>query len=599
MDGGVIDQIKNRLDVVAILSEYIKLTKSGRNYKARCPFHGEKTPSFVVSPERQIWHCFGCGLGGDIFKFVMLLEGVEFGDALRILARKAGVVLQRQDPQIQSQKKRLYEICELSARFFETQLEKSAPGKKIQAYLLERGMKPQTIKDWRLGWAPDEWQSLYDFLRSQGYGENEIAQTGMIIENENSRGFFDRFRGRIMFPIFDIQGQIIAFGGRIFGSNDKDKAKYMNSPQTPLYDKSRVLFGLNKSKTDIRTKDQCVLVEGYMDLIMSWQAGIANVVASSGTALTEEQLKLIGRYTKNLAMAFDSDPAGDTATKRSIALAMQQDFNVRIIMMADKDPADVVKKDPAQWQAAIDNARSVMDFYFASTFAKFSDVKELSPSDKRKIAGLLLPVIKNIASRTEQSEWIRELARRLRVDEKDLIADLQTIKVDPPENLAPPSRSIAPKNSDATSRVLQLEERLLGLCLNYPEHFQNLSLAFQPDFQNQKIAKIFGELKEIMEKNQENDPAANLKSRIPSELKVQIDYFSLKIEQQPVDEISALTELEACIKELKIVKIRQQLKTLGFEINDAQNSGEKLRLKELLESFSRLSAELIELTKNQ
>lgn len=597
MDLGVVDQIKQKLDVVEVLGEYLKLTKVGRNYKARCPFHAEKTPSFMVSPERQSWHCFGCNEGGDIFSFVMKMEGMEFGDALRILARKAGVQLQRQNPQVQSQKKRLYDLCELAARYFEVQLEKSAEGQNIQKYLLGRGLKPETIKEWRLGWARNEWRSLSDFLRSRGYTEREMLAAGLIIEKDSSTGdvrsanrYYDRFRSRIIFPIFDIQGQVIAFGGRIFGDDSPDAAKYLNSPQTTLYDKGRVLYGLNSGKTDIRQKDFCILVEGYMDLLMSWQAGVKNVVASSGTALTEEQLKLIGRYTKNISMAFDSDIAGDTATKRSIELALVQDFNIKIIQMADKDPADVVKKNPADWVKIVESAGSVMDFYFSSAFGRHDGSM---PEGRKEILKMILPVIKSIASRTEQSEWLTKLAAILRVNEKDLVYDLARVKT---QATAQSKAVTGPPVCVVKSRQEGLEERFLGLCLNNPQKLSELSLS-GTDFNDERFARIFSELQVLMEKKKGKDVLGGLRRRLSPELNLQLDYISLKIEQIPADEMEMIAEMETCLKELKVLKLRRQLTALSFDIKDAQGEGNKQKLRELLENFSQLSSQLIELTR--
>jgi DNA primase len=620
MDSSPVDQIKQKLDIVEFIGEYIRLTKAGRNYKARCPFHSEKTPSFMVSPERQIWHCFGCGQGGDIFGFVMKMEGIEFGDALRLLARKAGVVLQKQNPQIQSQKKRLYELCELATKFFEAQLDRSATGKKVQLYLKERGLESKIIKDWRLGWAPDEWRALYDFLKGRGYKEQEILQAGLIAETSEQETsaqvkYYDRFRSRIIFPIFDIQGQVVAFGGRIFeiptnyeskritNKEKSEPAKYVNSPQTPLYDKSGVLYGLHKSKIEIREKDQCIIVEGYMDLLMSWQGEVRNVVASSGTALTEGQLGIIGRYTKNLAMAFDADAAGVTATRRSIDLALRQDFNVKVISIKDKDPAEVVKKNPKAWQAAAAGAQSVMEFYFDSTFAKFSGSAP-TPDQRKKICGDLLPIIKNISSRVEQSEWIKELARHLRVEEKDLIFDLSRYAGSPAGRQKDWSeesaigREVAPDKAVAKSRLEELEERFLGLCLNYPQQFQNLTPAWECDFQDEKLGQIFNHLKKLIEEKKEKDPVNHLHHLLSVELNIQVDYLSLKIQRQPVmDELQIISEIEACLKELKIVKIRHRLTALSFEIKEAQVENNKSKISNFLEKFSQLSSELIELTR--
>jgi len=597
---GVADEIKQKLDVAEILGEYIKLTKAGRNFKAVCPFHAEKTPSLMVSQERQIWHCFGCGAGGDIFKFVMQMEGLEFGDALRLLARKAGVVLKKQDPEVQSQKKRLFEICELSAKFFEIQLEKNLLGQKAQKYLLDRGLKKESIKEWRLGFAPDSWQSLYDFLISRGYKDGEILQTGMIVKKDGTANdYYDRFRSRIMFPIADSQGQVIGFGGRVFGQGEKEKdmAKYVNSPQTSLYDKSRVLFGLNRAKTEIRLKDECLVVEGYMDLIMSFEAGVKNAVASSGTALTEEQLRILGRYTKNLLFAFDSDAAGENATKRGVDLALKQDFRIKVIPMKDKDPADVVKKDPAAWRALAENSQGVMDFYFDRVFEKHNPG---TLDGQREIKKFLLPAIKSTSSRTEQSHWLARLAMKLRVSENDLRSDMQKIKseTDFKPNANAPSSEIRNIPSPS-SRLSGIEERFLGLCLSRPECF-SLELGLKKnDFENEKLAEIFSQF-ESLAVEQKKDLIDHLRRALSPELKIQVDYLSLKIEQTlPEDEKEISQEIQTCVRELKVLRLKNRLTALNFEIKEAQSGAKAEKMAGLLKDFSRISQELSTLFNNQ
>lgn len=589
----VIDQIKQKLDVVEVVGEYLKLSKAGRNFKARCPFHGERDASFMVSPERQIWHCFGCGQGGDIFGFVMKMEGLEFADALRLLARRAGVVLRKQDAGVQSRKKDLYDICELAAKFFETQLHKTSAGGKALAYLKERGLNDETIKNWRLGWAHNDWRALSEFLKSRSHKDEEIAQAGLSIKKEASDGYYDRFRGRIIFPIFDIQGQIIAFGGRIFGNQQNDDAaKYLNSPQTPLYDKSNVLYGLHQAKLEVRRRDLCLMVEGYMDLIMSHQAGIQNAVASSGTALTDNHLQIIGRYTKNLAMAFDSDEAGGLATGRSLDLALAQNLNVKVILMSDKDPADVIKKNPEEWRLVVENAKSAMDFYFYRAFAKFSDK---NVEGKKAIREALLPVIKLLSSRTEQSEWLKELARRLRADEKDLLADMKMIKTASAGEYESKKQSVGYSMvSSSASRQEGLEERFLSLCLICPECLAGLDIT-EEIFVSAPLGKIFGELKKNIGQNEDKNNNAierRLVESLTPDLKMLVSRLFLLADEQPMDKKDIFLEISTCLKELKLLRLRQRLTALSFDIREAQAEGDKIILDELSKNFNQSAAEL-------
>ena len=412
MSSSPIEEIKSKLDIVEVVGSYLKLQKTGANYRALCPFHSEKKPSFFVSPARQIWRCFGCGAGGDVFKFIMQIEGVEFGDALRILARRAGVELKPYRPELKTQRQRLYEISELACRFFEKQLEGSSAGKKAKDYLLKRGLQEKSIKKWRLGYSPDKWRALSDFLVGKGYQREEIVRAGLAIESEKSSTPYDRFRGRIIFPIFDLNSQVIGFGGRVFKKTQSEElAKYINTPNTLIYDKSRVLYGLNFAKVAIREKDACILTEGYIDVILAHQAGYENSIATSGTALTFQQLKILKRYTSNLLTAFDMDVAGDLATKRGIDLAQEQDFEVRVIRMPkDTDPADIITKNVEKWKDLVAKAKEIIGFYFESAIDKFDKTtsqgkKQIQKFFCQKLNKFPTKFYKPIGFRNYQNSW--------------------------------------------------------------------------------------------------------------------------------------------------------------------------------------------------
>jgi len=565
-----IDEIKNKLDIVEVVRGYIKLQKAGANYRAVCPFHNEKKPSFFVSPVRQIWHCFGaCGDGGDIFKFVMKIEGVEFGDALRILAQKAGVELKKQDPKLRTGKQRLYEISELACCFFEKQLEQSSGGKESKDYLLSREIKQESINKWRLGYAPDTWQGLSDFLFSKGYKKEEIEKAGLILKSEKTGRYYDRFRGRIMFPIFNFSSQPIGFGGRVLESRKYDEvAKYMNSPNTSLYDKSRILYGLNKAGIEIRKKDTCVLVEGYLDVIMANQAGFENVVATSGTALTPYQLKILKRYSDNLLTAFDMDIAGDSATKRGIDLAQSQGFSIKIVTMPEgKDPADIVSEDVNEWQSLVEQAKSIHDFYFENTLSKFD--KNIIEG-KKGISKVLLPIIKRIPNRIEQSIWIRDLARTLEVREEDVLEELGKIRLDhlvEAENVIQKPKPLAQK-----TRKELLEERLAILAIRFPE---KLNLVKEEDFQLFSL-----QTKEILNCLKENKQTD------------QIDYLSLKAEVEFVD-INPENEFEECFQELKALVVKDRLNGISKEIKKAEEEKNFEKVQELVQQFNQ-GAKLLE-----
>ena len=320
------EEIKSKLDIVEVIREYVQLKPVGVNFTARCPFHRERTPSFVVSPERQIWRCFGCGKGGDVFSFVMEIEGLNFIEALRQLAPKAGVQLRSYNPQETSRRNRLLDAADLAAKYYHKVLLETPEAAGARQYLQQRGLKPETIAEWQIGYSRESWDDLFNFLKAKGFSEQEIFLAGLSVKKEQGVGYYNRFRGRIMFPINDAAGNPVGFSARVSPEREATErmGKYINSPQTQIYDKSKILFGLDKAKNFIREAETAMVVEGQMDALSSHQAGFKNAVASSGTALSGDQIKLLKRYADNVLFAFDVDTAGQIAAERGIEQALGQ-----------------------------------------------------------------------------------------------------------------------------------------------------------------------------------------------------------------------------------------------------------------------------------
>ncbi|MBM4466051.1 MAG: DNA primase [Chloroflexi bacterium] len=437
----VVDEIKQRLDIIEVVSGYVTLKKAGRNYKGICPFHAEKTPSFIVFPDTQSWHCFGaCGTGGDVFTFVMRQENLDFSAALRLLAQRAGVSLKpRTEADLAEDKlqRRLREINETAAQYFHNLLLNSTAGETALGYLSQREINRETINRFQLGYALDDWQALGDFLQERGYQREDILAAGLIVVREDSSGHYDRFRGRLIIPIRDERGGVVGFGARAL---DDSIPKYINSPQTPVFDKSALLFGLDLAKGAIRREGLAIIVEGYMDVLMAHQHGVANVVASMGTALTETQLRLLRRFSKRLALALDADAAGYQATLRSMTLAHETlservvpvptprglikyeshlDVDIRIITLPQgQDPDKVIREDPALWARLVENALPIVDYYFK---AITSELDLDSPKGKAEAVRRLMPIIQEIGNAVERTHYIQKLARLVRVDEKTLL----------------------------------------------------------------------------------------------------------------------------------------------------------------------------------
>ncbi|MEK7575176.1 MAG: DNA primase [Patescibacteria group bacterium] len=464
--GSSVEQIKERLGIADVVGSYVKLEKAGSNYKARCPFHNEKTPSFFVSPARGSYFCFGCNAKGDIFSFVEQFEGLDFVGSLKVLAQRAGVELVRENPKAKNEKDRLYRALDVATDFFEKTLTTDTEAKE---YLEKRGVKPVTIKEWRLGFAPDSWSGLYEEMVKQGFTALEMQAVGLVKKSDKSGGgFYDFFRGRIMFPIFDSSERVIGFSGRILPRLDDGKTgKYVNSPETALFNKSRVLYGLHKAKFDIRKRDYSIMVEGQMDLIMSHQAGFTNTVAVSGTALSADtmsddtvtNLGLLTRLSKNIILSFDSDEAGFKASARNAKTALSLGMDVKVAKMpAGDDPADIILRSPTEWADIIKHSKHVIDFSLETLLEKKLEPRKLG----REVVTLILPYIQSLQSAVDQSHFITKIASGAGIKEDALWAEFKKISTTNTTQSVNISNTV-PVQTGSFSRRSIIEKKLLGI----------------------------------------------------------------------------------------------------------------------------------------
>ena len=600
-----VQEIKSRLDVADIVGEYLPLKPSGTGtFKANCPFHNERTPSFFVSRPRQSWHCFGCDEGGDIFSFVQRMEGFGFREALEFLAGKAGVTLPEFEhkPEYNS-KQRLYEVNDLARRFYRSTLETSQDAEIARAYVEKRGVDTLTADLFSLGYAPDEWSAFADYAKTKGVTDAELIQAGLANKREKGSGVYDRFRGRLMFPIWDVQGHVIGFTARIL-TDAKDQPKYVNTPETPAYKKSAVLYGLDKAKGAIRQEDMAVIVEGNMDVVGSHQYDVQNVVASSGTALTGEQLFLIKRFTTNIAIAFDQDSAGVAATLRGLDLARSQDFTIKVILLppeAGKDPDEAVRKDPQLWRDAIKNAIPIMEWVYRMGFRAGSPS---TPEGKKEIVKMILPEISRIADAVERDHWMRRLAKDLDTSLGALEEVLQKQEKVKKYNTPLPSTEegeaprVIPEDPELAWIHAQ-EERILAMCLCFK---QNPDILLQecdwntPSFEKNDLLQLYRALVTAYTQSRQESPS-NIATGIrppatlaPEETKT-FDalafYAEREFQGQSLEQLKR--ELQRDVAALQDRLKKQQRRHLEQQMREAERLNDQERMTALLEQFQKLT----------
>jgi DNA primase len=601
-----IDEIKSRIDIVDLVSETVKLRRSGKGYTGFCPFHpNSKTPAFAVFPDTGTWRCFGqCNEGGDIFKFIMKKEGWDFPEALKYLAERAGVELVPQTPErkaVEEGVERLRLLLEDAAGFYHYSMLKTPAGAPAQAYLQKRGLTPKTVENFGLGYAPDSYEATLTYLRSKGYTNDELSQAGMVNERD-SGGIYDKFRNRITFPIRDSAGKMAGFGARIL--NPEDQPKFLNSPQTVLFDKSHLLYGLDQARKAIRAKDQVVIVEGYLDVIVLHQAGYTNTVSPMGTALNEDQLRYLKKFTRRIVLALDADAAGEKATLRGLDLArnaldradelvfdahgllrhearLQADVRVTT-MPPGMDPDEVVLQDPEEWQRILDRAKPIV-VHVMETLIAHANVDDAKV--KADIVAQVLPLIEDVPSPIERDAYRQQLARLLKLDERTLLGSQ---RVQPglrrrnrradeqPGDREAPTRAQA-QTAPAENRTQSIEGHCLSLLLDKPELLYPVDRALQSarldplsaaDFEYAVHQLIAGLLLDALAQDDMDIPAF-LQQNMPAELEEPLTKLtSQKHFEKEKNEDKILEDLVRSIMSLRLIRVTEAINQLRFLQNE-------------------------------
>lgn len=587
MPDSTLQDIKDRLDIVELISSYIPVKKSGTNFKATCPFHNEKTASLMISPQKQIWHCFGCGEGGDVFGFVMRYENLEFREVLQQLAQRAGVTLPERSPEAGQDKKiseDLIRINNFTAKFYHKQLLTATPPTALE-YLIGRGLNTKTVENWEIGYAPDSFDALIKALQAKQVDSQSALLAGVVAKNDRGN-IFDRFRDRITFPIHNFYGDVVGFSARVLPSGNEETAKYINSPETPVYSKSKVLFGLYQAKSAIRKADEAVVVEGQMDTISAHQAGFDNTVATSGTAMTEDHLRLIGRLTKNLKFCFDADAAGLQALRRAGELALSMGFRIKVIdLKTAKDPDELILNSPGQWKKVVQDAVWFTDYYMqiAETQFTFGSLEQ-----KQYLTEQVIPLLKYVSNPLEQGHYIRLMSERFAVTENEL---LSALKVSPAGNAAyspgPANRreTIA-KPVMVTQESIQ-EKEILGGILLYPEFRGFVAEEGLPtEYLSPSLRAVINSAL-ISEPVPEADNTPAMQA-LANEAQFMVES---NLENLANNELALMRELKKSFYLFKMAGIKKLLQDATTAIKKAESLHDNPAVKQASELFAELSAQ--------
>ncbi len=583
-------EVKSRLEITEVVGAYVPLKQAGRNLKAPCPFHEEKSASFMVSPEKGIYHCFGCGEGGDIFSFVMKMEGMDFRQALEMLARKAGVELKARagdDGSAKRLRERLYAAHELAVKYFQASLMKNPNA--LEYVVKKRGLKKATVRDFQIGYAPESWNALTDFLTKQGFTQAEMLQAGLAGQKDGRNTIYDMFRGRVMFTICDREGRPVGFTGRVL---DDGVPKYLNTPQTPLYDKSQAIFGLSLAKEAIRKADEVVLVEGNMDVVASHQAGVAQVVASSGTALTLDQLRTLSKLTKNIKLAFDADRAGVAATERAIEMGQKLGLTLRMVETPEgiKDPDELIAKQGVEaWNRAIAEAKYIVDYLF-DRFEKDFDLT--SAVGKRGYADRLAANLRRLGDPVEQDHYVKLLAKRTGTSEEAVRTKIEKAPaagsvgagVGAGDRDGEPVRRAVIQAQGRPPARRMLEESLLGLALMDPTARLALSDLEAKTFTSPERVVVF---EAILGHGDESAAA------IAGALTEQADYINILLlrgEQEFAELAPADRSFEAfgLARRLQMQSNKDTKQILSQRLREAEKNGDGPLARNLLDQYQAL-----------
>lgn len=583
-----LDEIRSKIDIVTLISEYLPLKKTGRNFKALCPFHSEKAPSFIVSPERQIFRCFGCGTGGDVFTFLMKMEGMEFGEALQTLAKRAGIKLVSYRPSgREAEKEKLYAVNHLTSEFYHYLLVSHAVGKKALGYVLGRGITKDSIKNFKLGFAPSLWNGLQKFLiGKKGYKPDDLQKAGLVTQVRGQARDF--FRERIVFPLKDHRGNVVGFSGRVLPGKSESAPKYINIAETLVYQKGSLLYGLNLAKGAVKKEGTVVVVEGEFDVISSFQAGVENAVAIKGSALTQDQCRLLKRFGETLIFALDRDIAGDAAARRGIEIADAFGFDLKVVELPEgKDPDELAQKSPQAWKKAVAQAVPVYDFFIDSALSRFDG---RSPSGKRRIGDEVLPALKKIGNDLVRAHYVKILAERLALPEEALVTQMEKISLTFDER-----PSLPEKKEEKPSRRQLLEVYLFSLLLQAKKERQLLKRKASLLVKTPALARIIKLLRGYFRKRKRFSSSSFAKT-LPQELiEIYNGFFLKDLGEKLEDEEWSEKEVLRVFFELEKLDLGQKLGGVSREIASLEGQKKPKGLKAKKEEFRLLSQKLAKL----